>query len=161
MKHSRIRSNGFFVEALRSYRPIKSAAVALAVVFMAVAPAQSPAEIQDKETKLAIVVFIQSVSSRMLARLCVRGDPNYQQRFDEAYSKWFERFGPWVGRGETAFRSELEAEDQLPLAKERLQEIEQAVADLENDPVDTSPIVLDERLRAVCEQNLEDLSATF
>ncbi len=142
-------------------RPIKSVAVALTVVFMLAAPGQSAAEIQEKETKLAIVVYIQSVSSRMLARLCVRGDPDYQQRFDEAYSKWLERFGPWVAQGETAFRSELEAENQLPLAKERLQQIEQAVAELEADPVDTSPIVLDERLSAVCEQNLTDLKATF
>lgn len=161
MKHSRVQSNGFLIEALLGYKLMNGAAVAMLAVFMVLAPAQSAAEVQDKETKLSIVVYIQSVSSRMLARLCARGDPNYQQRFDEAYSKWFERFEPWVARGEAAFRSELEAEDQLPLAKERLQQIEQAVAELESDPVDTSPIVLDERLNKVCEQNLKDLTATF
>lgn len=121
------------------------------------APFSSAAQGHDKEKEAAVVVFVHSVSARILARMCVRGMPAYRQRLDDLYSRWREKHRGWIARGEAAFQEELRRKDQPRAAREKLEQVERAVAELATDPVHTGPLELDDRLRAVCERNVTEL----
>jgi len=134
---------------------------ALVVALVVVVPFPSGAQGRDKEKEAAVVVFVHSVSARILARMCVRGIPAYRQRFDDLYTRWREKHRDWIAWGESAFQEELSHKDQPQTARERLELVERAVAELATDPVHTDPLELDDRLRAVCERNLTELEKTL
>ena len=131
--------------------------VVILVAIAAAIPVPSAAQGRDKAKELSFFVFLQSVSAQGMARLCVRGLPDYRQRFDNLYARWSEKHHDRIVQGETAFREALTNKAQPYLDREKLQQVEKLIADLATSPVQTSQITLDDQWRAVCEQNLSDL----
>ena len=122
-------------------------------------PLPIAAQHRDKAEAYAILVFLQNLEVQLNARWCERGIPGYRERFDGLFARWSEKHRDLVARGERAFRDEIRSADRSDPGYAKLEQIEKAIAALAQRPRDSSPITLDDRMRALCEQNLEDLEA--
>lgn len=134
--------------------------VALIVVALVVAlPSSGMAQRRDKAEAQSLLVFLQSVSVQLMARMCERGVPGYRQRFDNLYARWSAKHQARIARGETVFREALAGTDQPSRDRSKLEQIEKAIAELAQSPRETSPLALDDRWKSICEANLAELDA--
>jgi len=133
--------------------------VLVVTTLVALLPQSSEAQRRDKAEALDFLLFLQSVASQKMARVCERGVPGYRQQFDDLYSRWLAKHRARVARGESTFRKALEKKDQPYTDRAKLESIQNAMAELAQSPRDTSPITLDEQRKEVCEQILAELDA--
>jgi len=136
----------------------------VAAVLLALAlaiPVPGAAQRRDRTEMEALLLFLQSLGAQRAARLCERGVPGYRQRFDDVYTRWSAKHRSRVARGEALFREGASAKDQPYLDHAKIEQIENAIAELAQAPRDTSPLTLDERTRGVCEEVLTDLEAAL
>jgi hypothetical protein len=121
-------------------------------------PTTTDGQADRKEDSFAFLLYIQSLAAQRTARLCERGEPAYRQKFDDLYARWVAKYGGQVARGEALVRDALARRDQPQADYADLERIEKAAAELRQPPRETSPITLDERGRARCEESLRDLA---
>jgi hypothetical protein len=138
--------------ALKS--PIRTAASVVVCATLVCLPAGASA--RDSFDANAFAVFMQSLASQRIARLCARSMPDYPARFDVAFASWSARHRDAVERGNAAFRAALKESRRTGKPSARLEQIAQAVDELEQPPVAGKPIA-DERFGSVCEQNIAEL----
>ncbi len=135
-----------------------SALVVLALVVVAL-PAPIAAQRRDKAEALDFLLFLQSVASQRMARVCARGVPGYRQQFDDLYARWSAKHGARIAHGESIFQAALKKTDQPYTDRAKLEQIDKAVAELKQSPIETSPITLDGPRKELCEENLAELDA--
>lgn len=132
----------------------------MAVLLAGVLILPTPTEGQTDRTAdgFAFLLYIQSLAAQRTARLCERGEPAYRQKFDDLYARWLAKYGGQVARGEALLRDTLAKRDQPQTDYADLERLEKAAAELRQPPRETSPITLDERGKARCEESLRDLA---
>jgi hypothetical protein len=126
------------------------------VALLLALPSVGAAQRRDKSQAYDFLLFLQSVASQRMARMCERGVPGYREQFDDRYARWSAKFGARIARGESALRDALQRNDPYT-DRATLEQIEKAVAELAQSPSDTSPITLDEHGKALCDRILTEL----
>jgi hypothetical protein len=121
----------------------------------------SAAQRRDKAQEYAFLAFLQSIAAQRTARLCERGVPGYRQRFDSLYIRWSDKYRDMIARGERVFREAISTKNRPDTDYAKLEQVEKAIAELAQSPRDTSPITLDDRMRAACEESLVELEASL
>lgn len=127
------------------------------IAFGLAIPLPSTVQGRDKAEAYAFLSFLQSVTSQRTATMCERGIPEYRQRFDTLYTRWSEKHRDAIARGEGVFRNAIRTKDRTGTDNAKLEEIENAIAELAQGSGDTSPIKMNAALLAVCKNNLADL----
>ena len=140
-------------------RDVNRAAAVAIVALALVIPAPSAAQRRDRTETEAFLIFLQSLATQSIARLCERSVEGYRQRFDDVYARWSARHRTRIARGEAFFREAVNEKDRSSVDPAKVQQIEQEITQLAQPPRDTSPITLNDRMRAECERNLTDLEA--
>jgi hypothetical protein len=59
------------------------------------------------------------------------------------------------------FREAISTKNRPDTDYAKLEQVEKAIAELAQSPRDTSPITLDDRMRAACEESLVELEASL
>jgi hypothetical protein len=118
----------------------------------------APQPSDDNEAQ-DFLMFLQSVASRRAARTCERGIPGYRQQFDGLFADWSARHRTRIASGEAAFRETMSKRDDPDTDYARLEQVEEALAELAQPPADTSPLTLDDQWKSICREILTELEA--
>ncbi len=111
----------------------------------------------------AFAIYVQSLSSRLAARKCSKGIPDYRERFDTAFTRWQGVNGTLVAKGEQLFLAAVAAEkERSGDSNKKLELLNRARIDLDQ-PEKAGAGDGDERMSEAlvgwCESVIRDLAA--
>lgn len=113
----------------------------------------------NKADGWAFALYIQGVGAQMLARTCERAEPGYMARFAPRYASWSKQNAAQIERGEQVYLESLQNDPKLR-DNPKYAQIETSRKSLASPPpADATPIAMSDQLRAVCEDNLNTVSA--
>jgi hypothetical protein len=133
-----------------------------AVCVIAILAMPSASYAQDRNTPQSrdFKMFLESISVRRNARVCERGIADYGKTFSALYSRWSEKHREGLSRGESILSEVSKTYDfkKYPFTNEAaLARAKDSLTELADPPRTTSPIKLDARTTAACEQVLASL----
>lgn len=107
----------------------------------------------------ALALYIEDIGVQLLARTCERAEPGYMARFTPRYAAWAKQNAAQVARGEQVYLDSLQNDPKLR-ENPKFAQIEVGRKALASPPpADATPIAMNDQLRAICEDNLNIVSA--